>query len=91
MRNLADRIPWEVRADLAAATAVLVAHGPAVVAALALLDEATTAAWWASMVPASLDPAETAEQTDDEWAALERATGIDRGWSMVNALANAQL
>ena len=81
MRNLADRVPADVRAELAAAVHVLERYGPAVCGALHMLQRATTDACWAAEVPASLDPAETAEPTDEEMNALEVALGIDRGWA----------
>lgn len=82
MRDLAARVPPEVRAELAAAVAVLERYGPAVCGALHTLQARTTDACYAAeMRVASLDPAETAPPTDEEHAALEAALGLDRGWA----------
>ena len=89
MRDLATRVPADVRAELRVAVAILEEHGPKVAAALETLGRLTTEAWWASMVPASLDPAEDAETTDEEWERLEYATGIRRGWELADVLARA--
>jgi hypothetical protein len=89
VRDLATRIPPDTRAELAAAAAVLTAAGPQVVAALEVLAKATTDAWFASLVPASLDPAEDADSTDEEWDALERVTGIAEGWRWALAIVEA--
>jgi hypothetical protein len=81
MRNLADRVPAEVRADLAAAVTVLECYGPPVVGALHMLRQRTTDACYAvEMRVASLDPAELAEPTQEEYERMEEALGIDRGW-----------
>jgi hypothetical protein len=85
MRNLAARIPPDVRADLAAAADTLERYGPAVIQALETLERATTKAWLASMVPASLDPAELPDGTDEEWSRLEDVTGIRRGYAIAKA------
>jgi hypothetical protein len=71
-RDLTDRVPADVRVELAAAVAALEMHGPAVTKALRRLDRATTAAWNAVN---PVDP------TEDEWRLVERAVGIDRGWN----------
>jgi hypothetical protein len=89
MRDLATRIPPDTRAELAAAAAVLSAAGPSVVAALQVLGQATSDASLAADVPASLDPAELADVTDDEWSALEAATGIAEGWRWADRIRNA--
>jgi hypothetical protein len=89
VRDLATRIPWEVRLELLAAAQVLATHGPAVAEALETLQRATNAAWFASMVPASLDPAEVADATDAEWDRLEDVTGIARGWAEAFRIATA--
>jgi hypothetical protein len=89
VRDLATRIPADLRAELAAAAAVLAAAGPAVVAALETLGRATTEADWAAQVPASLDPAELAGVTDDEWADVEETTGIANGWRWADRIRNA--
>jgi hypothetical protein len=82
MRDLAARVPAEVRAELASAVTVLERYGPAVCGALATLQRATTDANYAvEMRPASLDPAELADPTDAEMDALEAALGIGRGWA----------
>lgn len=89
MRDLADRVPADVRAELAAAVETLEVYGPRVVQALGRLERATTAAWIWTMVPASLDPAELAGGTDDEWERLEDVTGIRRGFDIADTITNA--
>jgi hypothetical protein len=82
MRDLASRVPTKVKTDLAAAVTVLERYGPAVCGALTVLQRATTDACHAAeMRVASLDPAETAEPTEAELAALEAVLGLDRGWA----------
>ena len=82
MRDLTERVPAEVRDKLNAAATVLERYGPAVCGALHMLQTATTDACYAAeMRVASLDPAELAEPTDEEMAALEDVLGIDRGWA----------
>lgn len=88
MRDLTARVPWQTLVELAEATQVLEEHGPKVAGALELLDRATLDAnWAATMRVASLDPAEVAEPTDDEWSRLEAVTGIRRGWDVASRLA----
>jgi hypothetical protein len=89
VRELADRIPPDVRVALYAAVDTLEVYGPRVAAALAQLETATTAAWIASMIPASLDPAELEDGTDAEWERLEDVTGIRRGWDIAATITNA--
>jgi hypothetical protein len=82
MRDLATRVPAEVRAELAAAVTVLERYGPAVCGALHALQRAThDANLAAEMRVASLDPAELADPTDEEMDHLETTLGIGRGWA----------
>jgi len=88
-RDLAARVPAEVRAELAATVAALEEHGPPAVAAMQQLGALTRAVWLAVEVPASLAPEELGGADDDEWAAVETATGIARGWELADELVDA--
>ena len=88
-RDLAARVPPEVRAELAATVAELERHAPPAIAALRDLARLTRDAWLAVEMPASLAPEELGEVDDDEWAAVETATGIARGWELADELIDA--
>jgi len=96
VRDLAALVPCEVADQLAAAVATLERHGPAVAAAVDTLGRMTTLAWLATLGLSS--PDELAgmragdphlDHTDDEWAACEKALGIDRGWTLAYQLRDA--
>jgi hypothetical protein len=77
LRDLADLVPADVRAEVNTVIAVLETHGPATIDALWQFDRVTTAAWKAvNMV----------EATEDEWRLVERAVGIERAWDPVYRL-----
>jgi hypothetical protein len=90
MRDLAARVPADVRAELDAAVTVLERYGPAICGALHMLQRATFDANLAvEMRVASLDPSELADPTDAEQEALEAALAISRGWVAAFRVADA--
>jgi hypothetical protein len=95
MRDLVAMVPCEVADQLRAAVAVLEAQGPAVAAAVDTLGRKTTLAWLATLGLSSPDQlAELREEdfpdhSDEEWAACEKALGIDRGWTLAYQLRDA--
>jgi hypothetical protein len=82
MRDLTSRIPVELRAELVRVALVL----EPTATAMRELDRLRTAVELAIDVPASLDPAELAPSTEEEFLHATRATGLDRALELAYAL-----
>jgi hypothetical protein len=85
MRDLTSRIPADVRAELDRVAGVL---EPAV-QAMRDLARLTTTVELGLAVPASLDPAELAPVTEDEFRHATLAVGLDRAMDALGALERA--
>jgi hypothetical protein len=84
-RDLSTRVSIEVRAELERVALVL---EPAV-QAMRDLDQLTTTVELALAVPASLDPAELAPVTEDEFQHATRVAGLDRCMELLGAIERA--
>jgi hypothetical protein len=90
-------VPVDVRDQLAAAVAVLERHAFEVTQAVVTLQRSTTAAWLATLglspnmddLPERFRAGDLPNHTDEQWAELEAALGIDRGWALAFALRDA--
>jgi hypothetical protein len=85
MRDLTGRIPPEMRAELQRVAGVL----EPVAAAMRDLDRLRTAFELAIDVPASLDPAELATSTREEFEHASRVAGLDRAMELAWAIQDA--
>ncbi len=84
MRDLSTRVPADVQAELDRVAGVL---EPAV-QAMRDLDRLRTAFELAIDVPSSLDPAELAPSTEEEFLHATKAAGLDRALELVYAIEN---
>jgi hypothetical protein len=90
MRDVLDRLPPELRAELADEVAILEKLGPMLVDSLRLFKQLTTCACWAAEnLVDDLSPEELDPLTDAEWEHLEAATGIGRGMELAALLGEA--